>query len=156
MVSKQPNKLDKIQKITEELLGLLKIEAEVKVEEVAEDQTIKVSLETPDPGILIGFHGEAISALQLIIGMIAHKEFGDWQRVLVNVGDYLERREEVLRRMALSAAQKAKFSHEEVVLPSLSSAERRIIHMVLADHEDIISESQGEGRDRRLVIKPAK
>ncbi|MFZ5365815.1 MAG: protein jag [Patescibacteria group bacterium] len=142
--------------LTEKLIKLLGIEAKIEVEEDKENEAIKVQVETKDSGILIGYHGETISSLQLILGIMVSKKIGEWVRVIVNIGDYWERREETLRRMALTAAQRAKFSSEPVVLPPLSSGERRIIHLVLAGHPDVISESEGEGKDRRLVVKPRK
>ena len=139
---------------TEELLKLIGLEAKIQVAEDKENEAINVEIETPEPGILIGYHGETLSSLQLILGIMVSQKLGKWLRVLINVGDYRQKREEVLKNMALSAAQKAKFSNEPVVLPPLSGGERRIIHLVLADNPDVTSESEGEGQDRRIVIKP--
>lgn len=140
--------------LTEKLLKLLGVEAKIEVGEDKENEAIKVQIETQEAGILIGYHGETISSLQLILGIIVSKKIGEWARVVVNVGDYREKREEVLRRMALTAAQRAKFANEPIVLPPLTASERRIIHLVLSGHPDVISESEGEGKDRRLVVKP--
>jgi len=149
--------MDKIQstkEITEQLLKLLLLEAKVEVKEDKENNAINVAIETEEPGILIGYHGETLSSLQLMLGIMVSKKINEWVRVVVNVGDYREKREEVLKRMALSAAQKAKFSQEAVTLPPLSGNERRIIHLVLTDNPDVITESEGEGEERRVVVKP--
>ena len=79
-----------------------------------------------------------------------------WQRIVVDVGDWREKREEQLRRMALSAAQRVKFSKESVAMSYLNSAERRIIHIALAENPDVETRSEGEKRERRLVIEPKK
>lgn len=142
--------------LTKELLRLLGIEAKTEVEEDKENKAIKIQIETPDSGILIGYHGETLSSLQLILGIMVSKKIGEWTRTIVNIGDYRQKREETLRRMALSAAQKAKFSNEPVILPPLTAQERRIIHLTLSGHPDVISESEGEGEGRRVVVKPKK
>jgi spoIIIJ-associated protein len=56
--------------------------------------------------------------------------------------------------MALSAAQKAKFSNQAQALPTMNSAERRMIHLALADNPEVTTESEGEGGYRRVVVKP--
>lgn len=148
------NKLKIIQEEVEGLLKLLAFDATVVTSEDEENKTFKVQIETKEPAVLIGYHGETISAVQLILGIMVSKKLGDWVRIIVNVGDYREKREEALRRMALSAAQKAHFSNEAVSLTSLSAAERRIIHLVLKEHPEVETYSEGEGKERRLVIKP--
>lgn len=148
------DKIKATKEITEELLKLLLLEAKVEVNEDQENKAISVAIDTEEPGILIGYHGETLSSLQLMLGIMVSKKINEWVRVVVNVGDYREKREEVLKRMALSAAQKAKFSQEPVTLPPLSGNERRIIHLALTDNPDVITESEGEGEERRVVVKP--
>jgi len=148
------NKLKIIQEEAEELLKLLAFDATVATSEDEENKTFKVQIEAKEPAVLIGYHGETISAVQLILGIMVSRKLDDWVRIIVNVGDYREKREEALRRMALSAAQKAHFSNEVVSLTSLSAAERRIIHLVLKEHPEVETYSEGEGKERRLVIKP--
>lgn len=113
-----------------------------------------LDIDCEEPGVLIGHHGETIFSLQLIISLLCYKRLGEWQRILVNVGDWREKRIEALKKMALSATQRVKFSGEEVILPHLNAGERRTIHLYLADHPDVTTESVGEGEERRLVIKP--
>lgn len=141
-----------VETTTKKLLKHLGVEAKTKVGQDKEG-VVHVQLETEEPGILIGYHGETLSSFQLILAMMVYRQTGEWVRILVNVGDYRERRRESLERMALSAAQKVKFSGEEYALPSMTPAERRIIHLTLADDPEITTESEGEGRNRRVVIK---
>ena len=149
----QNKKLTEVKKITKELLEQLNLSAQVKVK-TGEEETTVVQLETDNPGLLIGYHGETLSAFQLILAKIVYRRSGEWQRIVVNVGDYRERRQESLERMALSAAQKVKFSGEKYTFLPMSPAERRIIHLALVDHSDVTTESIGEGRERRVVVKP--
>lgn len=144
-----------IKKTTEELLEHLKIKAKVNIETTDTD-VVNVSLDTEETGILIGYHGETLSALQLILGLIVYKKLGNWVRIVVNVGDYRQKREEVLKRMALRAAEKVRQTNEAVILPFLNAGERRIIHLTLKENSDVYTESEGEGENRRLIIKPKK
>ena len=144
------------EEVTVELLKLLEVEVKIKAEEDKENEAIRIQIETSDPGILIGYHGETLSSLQLILGIVVSKKIGEWIRIIVNIGDYRQKREETLHRMALTAAQRAKFSNEPVALPPLTPSERRIIHIALSGHPDVISESEGEGENRRVVVKPRK
>lgn len=147
----------KIKVVAEELLGLLSL-TELKVTATSPDEeSVALNLEIdPDTsGMMIGYHGETIASLQLLISLISHKKLGMWQRVIFNINDYRERREQNLREMALTAAERAKLSGKEVVMPPMESFDRRIIHLTLADDPSVVTESIGEGKDRRLVISPA-
>ncbi len=139
------------EKITQELFSLLATKVGLEIKE--EEDGVVIQLTTDEPGILIGYHGQALQALQLLIGLIGFKKTGEWTRVLVNVGDYREKREESLTNMAKSLAQKVKFSGTSQSLPPMSSAERRIIHLALADDQELETVSEGEGRDRHVIIK---
>ena len=140
------------------LVSQLGIEAEIEisVEEQAEDKIINIQLESPQAAFLIGFHGETLQSLQLVISFLCHRILGQWAKVLVNVGDYRQKREEQLQRLALSLAMKAKFSGEVQTIPNLSPSERRFVHLVLSENPDVYSESEGEGKQRQLTIKPKK
>ena len=146
------DKTKTFEKITNELFSLL--ETKVGLEIKKEEDGVAIQLTTDEPGILIGYHGQALQALQLLITLIGFKKNGEWTRVLVNVGDYREKREESLTNMAKSLAQKVKFSGTSQSLPPMSSAERRIIHLALIDDQEVETISESEGRDRHVVIKP--
>jgi len=149
----EEKKLKIIKKITEELLDHLEIKAKIKVE-TDNKEIVHVSLETEEAGILIGYHGETLSSLQLILGLMVYRKIGSWVKIVVNIGDYRERREETLRHLAQSTAERVKETGESVSLSFLNSGERRIIHLFLQDNPDVITESEGEGENRRLIIKP--
>lgn len=142
----------KIKEVVEELLDHLGVQADIDISLV--DDIYQVQLETDDPGILIGYHGETLRAIQKIVAMIIYRQEGEWLRIVVNVGDYRQRRQESLEKMALATAQKARFSKEPQSLPPMPSAERRIIHLALANETDVETVSEGEGRDRRVIIRP--
>jgi len=146
--------VEKIKNATEGLIADLGFSAEVKVTEDPTVGLVNVQIESPEAASLIGFHGENLQAIQLILSFMVHQILSEWTRINVNVGDYRQKREEQLTRLALNLATKAKFSGEVQSIPNLTAAERRIVHLALSDYPDIVSESEGEGRERILTIKP--
>lgn len=148
----EKNKVKVVEELVQQLLDLLGIKTSCKVEE--KNETLNINFYSESPGILIGYHGETLSALQLILMMMTYKKLGEWVRLLVNVGDYRQRRQETLERMALSIAQKVKFSHLAQALPPMSSFERRIVHLALTGDPEVETTSEGEAPQRRVVVKP--
>ncbi|RJR25576.1 KH domain-containing protein [Candidatus Microgenomates bacterium] len=153
--------------MNEETFGLLNSEikalvndigltTEVKSQADEEIKAFNIDLDSPEAALLIGFHGETLQSLQLIFSFLVHKLTGEWYKVSVDVGDYKQKREEQLRNLALNLAAKAKISGEAQTIPNLNANERRLIHLALSDNPDVVSESEGEGRQRVLVIKPKK
>ncbi len=147
------SKLDIVKQLATEFLQKLTIEAKIAVEEDSQG-SIHLHLETPESGLLIGYHGETLNSFQLLLGIMVHKQLGEWVRVVVHVGDYREKREQTIKAMALRIAEEVSQNSQPVAMPYLSSFERRIVHLTLAEHPTVKSESEGEGRYRRLVIKP--
>jgi spoIIIJ-associated protein len=146
--------MEQIQQTAQTLLDLMGIQGELSIAEDKENEAVVVTIDTEDAGILIGRHGETISAFQLILNQIINRGSENWQRILVDCGDYRTRQEESLRNLAASTAEQVKESGEPKALYDLTPAQRRIVHMVLSEDPDIITESEGEGRERHLVVRP--
>lgn len=117
---------------------------------------VQIDVGPEDSGMLIGFHGETLQAMQLILSQMIYKQAGQWRTITLNVGDYRQKRHLALESMAANAAQRVKLSGQSLTLPYLSSNERRLIHLAISQDPELETFSQGEGRDRRLVIAPKK
>ncbi len=141
-----------IHKTIDALLKHLGISGDFSYE--IQDDVIQVVLETEDSGMVIGYHGEVLEALQLILSLAISKKLGNFIRVSVEVGDYKKNRTEWLQNLAQQAKDRALAEQGEVALTNLKSWERRVIHLILQEDKEVVSESAGEGRDRKLVIKP--
>ena len=139
--------------ILQELLTLMNVEAEVRAEE--HQGGVRLELSGKDAGLLIGKHGQTLEALQLLVGRILDRQIRDRTRVALDVGGYLERRRQQLEQMALRFARQVKATGEAIILEPLDSAERQIIHLALQGDHQVQTESVGDGRGRRLVIRPA-
>ena len=137
---------------TQKLLDMLGITAGITVEKA--DEGYNVTLETEEGGLLIGYHGETLEALQTIIALSSAKALGEFARISLEIGDYKKNRIDSLKYLAEQAKEKALESKQEVVIPNLKSWERRIIHTLLAEDEKVTSVSTGEGRDRVLAVRP--
>lgn len=141
-----------IKKTAEELLKKLNIESTVEV--VKTDEIYEVTIKTEESGLLIGYHGNTLNSFQLILSTLVFKKTLKWERMVVNIGDYRQKREETLKSLAGQYAEQVINTQQTVVLPYFSASERRIIHLALQDHPNVVSESTGEGKERRLTIKP--
>lgn len=150
------NIITEIKKTTEELLTMLKTEGKVEVAEEKSDEESNyiIKIETQETGLLIGYHGETLNSLQLLLGVVLFKKLGKWVHVVVDVGNYRQMREESIKEMVNRIVSEVEATNQTSTLPYLSPLERRIVHMMLTNHEKVVSESIGEGKDRRLTIKP--
>lgn len=151
-MEKEKQKLEIIKETIREFLHKLGVEAEVTVS--CEEGTFLVDIGGNELGILIGYHGETLLALQLILRLILHKKLGEWTQVVVDVGGWRKAREESLRRLAERIAERVKFTGEEQALPPMSAFERRIVHLALSRYSDVTTESEGEDEERKVVVKP--
>ncbi len=102
--------------------------------------------------VLIGRRGETLAALQLLMHLVVSRQGDTRERVIVDVEGYRHRREENLRSMAQRIAQQVRTSGRAVMLEAMPPNERRIVHMALAEFDDISTESEGEGDQRRVVV----
>lgn len=148
----EPINLALVKETIEKLLKLLSVEGEFSAEVV--DGGIEVVLDTQDTGVVIGYHGEVLESLQLIMALCVSKKLGYFVRVSLEVGDYKKNRTGFLENLAQGAKEQALLDGKEVPLPSLKSWERRIVHMFFQDDKEVVSESVGEGKDRTLIVKP--
>lgn len=153
-----------IESIAEEIFAKMGITAQVKISHVVpavqgkdkEKQTdhYLVEIQTEESGLLIGHHGETINSLQLILGVILYRKLGQWVRVVLDVGNYRKMREETIREMVNRIINEVEQTGQSVELPFLSPLERRTVHLMLSGHKTATSQSNGEGRNRKISIMP--
>lgn len=134
-------------------------EFEIETQENPQVKTVKflIKLDFPpsDSGLLIGKGGENLFALEYVLRAMAGKFLPDpsW-RLFLDVNNYLAIREEKLRELARKIAYQVSLSKKAVELPPMRPRDRRIIHLELSFSTSVTTESIGEGRERRVVIKP--
>lgn len=146
----------KVTEILKNVLTLLNLTEEQINIAVDGEENINITLTVPteNAGIFVGHHGEGLASLRMIFSLIIFQRFSVWPKLHLNVNDYQERREDALRELANGAAQKAVELQKEIIIPNLSSYERRIVHMILSEIPGIHTESRGEAPYRQLYIIP--
>jgi spoIIIJ-associated protein len=150
--------LDHTEVVISKLLHLLNLEAQVSAHYGERDRegrrNVHVDIRGNDLSILIGRRSETLNAFQYIASLIVGKEIQDWVQLVVDVEGYRDRREKQLIQMAQRMADQVAKSGRRQTLEPMPSAERRIIHIALRDHPDVITESTGEDPHRKVTIVP--
>lgn len=128
--------------------------AEVTVEEKA--NTITFHMDSQKPGLLIGKHGKIINALQTLAQTIFQHNQQRRVAVIVNVGDYRERRAKILDNIADRTAERVLRTKQPVFLEPLPAFERKQIHARLSTNKRISTHSEGKEPHRYLVVEIAE
>lgn len=130
----------------------------IKIEKET-DEAYYAQVETPESSLLIGWHGETITALQHILRCLLWKQGVDSKaQVVVDVDGYKKRQSESVIRLAKKKAEHALENNKTITLPPMNGYFRRIVHLFLANNEHfkerIYTESVGSGHDRAVKIIP--
>jgi spoIIIJ-associated protein len=152
--------MENLESIVKELLGAMGAPYRSVAQRDVAGQRV-ISIETDDGAQLIGNRGETIHALDHLAKKIAEQrspksETNSDERepmVLIDVNDYQVKRIKDLQAKALMMAERARSFQYDVELSPMSSYERLIVHTTLQGAPHVRTESQGEGRNRRVVIK---
>ena len=109
-------------------------------------------IEGDDSGLLIGRRGETLRALQFLVRFIVSRQLGDRVSLMVDVEGYQERRYASLANMAQRVARRVAGTGQPISLEPMPPNERRAIHVALADHPAVTTESTGMGDSRQVVV----
>jgi spoIIIJ-associated protein len=153
--AKPTDRIEVVNQIVNDLLKLMGTNSEATTTEDKEQNMFLVDVKSEqEKGLLIGRYGDTLTSIQSIASLIAREKFGEWVRIVVNIGDWREKEEDRLKALAKQAAERALETGEQQSLYNLNSTQRRIVHLELAENPKVVSESQGEGKDRFLVVSP--
>jgi len=123
-----------------------------RVEVLSDEIPVTLNIEGDELGILIGRRGQTLASLGHITKLIVAARLKAWLPLNVDVAGYKKRRQDSLQRLALYLAEQVKSRHSAITMEPMPPAERRVIHLSLADHPDVVSHSIGEGENRKVVI----
>ncbi len=141
-------------KFLEDVLSFLGLNTDVHA--THEDEVIQLGIpSTQMNGFLIGQHGDTMRAMQFLVSNALKNQGHTYTRVNVDVAGYKQQRAERLEKTAEAWVKRVRDTGEPMELKPMNAADRRIIHK-LADEVGLKTESIGEGRDRRVVLKPAE
>lgn len=139
------------------LQGLIQhMGVEGRVLAYVEEEGIRLCVDTPTMGVLIGHRGETLDAMQYLTSLAVNrnrKEEG-YTRVTLDTEGYREKREETLARLARKIAGQVKASGRPRELEPMNPYERRVLHASLQNNPYVVTHSEGEEPNRRVVISP--
>lgn len=118
-----------------------------------DNSSINVEINGENSLKLIGYRGETINALQVILSSIGNRNLENKVRVIVNIAGYKEKREETLKQLARKLEKTVKKNGKKIILEPMYSYERKIIHTELQDSKFVKTYSIGEEPRRKVVIE---
>ncbi|MBS17300.1 MAG: protein jag [SAR202 cluster bacterium] len=151
---KDPEIEEVVGKILNNLINSTGLDADVYVRDQMEEGSIVFELEGQDSGLLIGRRGETLSSLEYLVRLMASKTLDKRANIMIDVEDYKLRRKEKLENIAKKTAEKVSKTGKRISLEPMSAADRRIVHMTLAESKNVSTQSRGEGMHRKVVINP--
>ena len=152
LIGAKPAKiLDEVKLFLRNILNSMKVQAEIRIRE--ENDIIHIDLTGPKMGIIIGYRGETLDALQYLTSLVVNKDHNiPYKKVVLDTENYRKKREETLIRVAEKTAYKVKKIRRPYKLEPMNPYERRIIHSALQDNEYVYTFSEGEEPHRRVVV----
>lgn len=141
----------------EQMLDLLEFPNVVTLNRIEHERTVTnvhLDVAAEDVGLMIGRRGETLANLQFLLNACLTGTLGRSTRVIIDVEHYRDRREQSLRGIAIRAADRVRRERRPQTLAPMPANERRIIHVALQESPYVVTESTGEGAERRVVISP--
>ncbi len=131
------------------LIGL-----DVSFESEMDGEALRVNMSGESQGILIGHRGETLDALQYLCSLKVNRGREDYIRVTLDTENYRAKREQTLINLANRMAQKVARTGRRMAMEPMNPYERRIMHAALQNNEYVVTHSEGEEPNRRVVILP--
>jgi spoIIIJ-associated protein len=140
----------------QELLDLMDVECDVAASWDEEEERFVIEVSGPDSAIVIGRQGQTLDAVEFVLNRMLEKRNPRMRRVMVDAEGYRGRREQKLRDLALENATLVRETRAPISLDPMSPRDRRTVHMVIEGLAEVTTYSEGEGRDRHVVIEPVR
>ncbi len=136
-----------------DLLELADLDAQAEISEI-NGRYVSITLDGNDVSYLVGRRGEVINALQYLMNVMSTRKLHNGVRVVLEGNDYRKKRQDVLTKLATQIAEEVAKRGEEAVLDALPAFERRVVHKALSEFPGVVTYSEGEEPNRRVVIAP--
>ena len=150
--------VDLAAEVVDSILQILEIDADINIREPVTpgdglgSARAVIDISGEDLGMLIGRRGESLMAFQYVVNLVMTRRYPGRGSVTVDIEEYRRRREEQLVSLAERMADVVRESGEPITLEPMSAAERRLVHLSLADDSEVETNSIGEGDSRKVVI----
>ena len=146
---------DVVESIKELIKGIvIDMGLTVNMEVKKREDSLNITLYTDNNAVLIGKNARTLDALTTVIKQSLYKDLGEPYKFVLDIGEYKQKREWNLEKMAKSIAREVAKTQVEAKLEPMNSYERRIIHNTLGQNKKVYTESVGEEPNRCVVIKP--
>ena len=151
-MSDQDQAIEDARKFLEDILSFFGLNATIAAS--VEEDVIELSVpSTHLNGFLIGQHGDTLRALQAMVSTMLKNKEAALNRVNIDIADYKQHRAEKLLEQLSIWVEKVRETKEPYALQPMNPADRRTIHRGLEDYSDVTSHSEGEARDRHIVLE---
>lgn len=144
---------DVIRQIIAEVLAFMGVDHSITIEESADTTFVNITSSGLD-GLLIGRRGETLASIQHVVNRIFTSRTGRHSKITVDVGGYVRRKHRLLVEKAQRLADRVRQTQKEYDFEPLKASERRIIHLAVADFDDVTTYTIGDGLLRKVVISP--
>ena len=128
----------------------MNVEAEIIAEE--DEDSILLKIKGDDIGIIIGRRGETLDSLQYLTSLVVNKSKEGYKRVVIDIENYRQKREETLVKLAYRLADRVVKYKKNITLEPMNPYERRVIHSSLQNHKYVETYSVGEEPNRKIII----
>ena len=122
-----------------------------------DEKTIRVEMSVDGAGLMIGENGENLYAWEEVLSQWLRRNSSpelEYFRVVLDINNYRWQIEQRLRELAKKTAREVVMSKKSIKLPVMNAYERRIVHVELALHPNVATESEGRVPNRQVVVKP--
>jgi spoIIIJ-associated protein len=144
--------LNIIDKTARELLGSIGLQGDIRVLK-NEEGSFVVDVTCQDPQMYIGEKGQTMAEILYILKSLVRRKLKESVYITFDINDYRKNKEHYVRELARTTADEVSLLKTPKELPPMLPAERRIVHMELAQRGDIETESVGEGAERKVMIR---
>ncbi len=117
-------------------------------------EVVEINIKTNDPQIIIGKGGQTLNDIQRLLKSFLYKKTGRFFYISLDINDYRKKKIEYLKTLARDLADEVSLIKEPKSLSPMPAGDRRIIHLELAGRKDVVTESEGQGEERKIVIRP--
>jgi spoIIIJ-associated protein len=145
----------KIKKVIEEFLDKMGLSGDVSADEQDSD-FLRFNIVSPEAGFLIGSAGDNLAALQQLVRLVVGKDQVSPVRFFIDVNGYQRMKLSSLIEQAKQLAAEVAEHQDSRWLAPMNAYERRAVHLALAELSGVKTESEGEGPQRRIVIRPTQ
>lgn len=128
----------------------MNVEAEINAQE--DEDSILLKVKGDDIGIIIGRRGETLDSLQYLTSLVVNKSKEEYKRVVIDIENYRQKREETLIKLANRLADRVVKYKKNITLEPMNPYERRVIHSSLQNHKYVETYSVGEEPNRKVII----